>query len=45
LARECGIILIGHPKAEIAPFGTEHFNITKSKAGFIEMLFKILISL
>ncbi|HCN48261.1 MAG TPA: exonuclease sbcCD subunit D [Chryseobacterium sp.] len=37
LARECGIILIGHPKAEIAPFGTEHFNITKSKAGFIEL--------
>lgn len=38
LARECGIILIGHPKAEIAPFGTEHFNITKSKAGFIELV-------
>lgn len=37
LARECGIILIGHPKAEISPFGTEHFKITKSKAGFIEL--------
>ncbi|WP_068940060.1 metallophosphoesterase family protein [Chryseobacterium timonianum] len=37
LARECGIILIGHPKAEIIPFGTEHFNITRSKEGFIEM--------
>jgi len=37
LARECGIILIGHPKAEITPFGTEHFSITKSKAGFIEL--------
>ncbi len=37
LARECGIILIGHPKAEIAPFGTEHFKITNSKAGFIEL--------
>ncbi|REC61370.1 exonuclease sbcCD subunit D [Chryseobacterium pennae] len=37
LARECGIILIGHPKAEIAPFGTEHFNILNSKEGFIEM--------
>lgn len=38
LARECGIILIGHPKAEIAPFGTEHFRITTSKAGFIELV-------
>ncbi|MFS4472361.1 metallophosphoesterase family protein [Chryseobacterium sp. T20] len=37
LARECGIILIGHPKAEIAPFGTEYFNITRSKEGFIEL--------
>ncbi|MCS4305236.1 exonuclease subunit SbcD [Chryseobacterium sp. BIGb0232] len=37
LARGCGIILIGHPKAEIAPFGTEHFNILNSKEGFIEM--------
>jgi exonuclease SbcD len=38
LARECGIILIGHPKAEIAPFGTEYFKITNSKAGFIELM-------
>lgn len=37
LARECGIILIGHPKAEIKPFGTEYFNISNSKAGFIEL--------
>lgn len=37
LARECGIILIGHPKAEITPFGTEHFNILNSKEGFIEL--------
>lgn len=37
LARECGIILIGHPKAEITPFSTEHFNISKSAEGFIEM--------
>lgn len=37
LARECGIILIGHPKAEIAPFGTKHFNILHSKEGFIEI--------
>ena len=37
LARECGIILIGHPKAEIIPFETEYFNIIRSKEGFIEM--------
>ncbi|MDR6460636.1 exonuclease SbcD [Chryseobacterium vietnamense] len=37
LARECGIILIGHPKAEIVPFGTGYFNITNSKEGFIEL--------
>lgn len=37
LARECGIILIGHPKAEIVPFETEHFKITHSKEGFIEI--------
>lgn len=37
LARECGIILIGHPKAEIVPFGTEHFSIINSKEGFIEL--------
>ncbi|CAI8918195.1 metallophosphoesterase family protein [Chryseobacterium sp. IT-36CA2] len=37
LARECGIILIGHPKAEITPFGTEYFNIINSKEGFIEL--------
>ncbi|CAH0268387.1 exonuclease subunit SbcD [Chryseobacterium sp. WG14] len=40
LARECGIILIGHPKAEITPFGTEHFNILNSKEGFIELAIK-----
>lgn len=37
LARECGIILIGHPKTEILPFGTGYFNITNSKEGFIEL--------
>ncbi|WP_433627521.1 metallophosphoesterase family protein [Chryseobacterium cucumeris] len=37
LARECGIILIGHPKAEILPFGTEHFSIINSKEGFIQL--------
>ncbi|WP_426477135.1 metallophosphoesterase family protein [Chryseobacterium sp. CBSDS_008] len=37
LARECGIILIGHPNTEITSFGTEHFNITHSRKGFIEL--------
>ncbi|OCA78651.1 exonuclease sbcCD subunit D [Chryseobacterium contaminans] len=37
LARECGIILIGHPKANITPFATEHFKILNSKEGFIEI--------
>ncbi|WP_412850389.1 metallophosphoesterase family protein [Chryseobacterium sp. PMSZPI] len=37
LARECGIILIGHPKAEITLFQTEYFNIINSKEGFIEL--------
>ena len=40
LARECGIILIGHPKANIAPFELEHFKISKAAAGFIELEFK-----
>ncbi|MFZ4931313.1 metallophosphoesterase family protein [Chryseobacterium sp. Mn2064] len=37
LARECGIILIGHPKTEIVPFATEYFQITQTKSGFIEL--------
>lgn len=37
LARECGIILIGHPKADVKPFSTEYFNISNSKEGFIEL--------
>lgn len=37
LARECGIILIGHPKAEITLFSTEYFKVSNSKAGFIEL--------
>ncbi|MCJ7934669.1 MAG: exonuclease subunit SbcD [Chryseobacterium sp.] len=37
LARECGIILIGHPNAEIMPLGTEYFKISNSKEGFIEL--------
>lgn len=36
LAKECGIILIGHPNAEILPFELEHFQVTKSDKGFIE---------
>lgn len=40
LARECGIILIGHPKATITPFELEDFNISKSAEGFIELTFK-----
>ncbi|KQT16015.1 DNA repair exonuclease [Chryseobacterium sp. Leaf404] len=40
LARECGIILIGHPKANIAPFELEHFKISKAAAGFIELEFR-----
>lgn len=37
LARECGIILIGHPNAEIPPFELENFKITKSTKGFLEL--------
>ncbi|MGZ5210603.1 MAG: metallophosphoesterase family protein, partial [Kaistella sp.] len=40
LARECGIILIGHPKAEINPFELEGFKITRSVPGFIEIQLK-----
>ncbi|MCW3170434.1 exonuclease SbcCD subunit D [Chryseobacterium sp. 09-1422] len=39
LARECGIILIGHPKAQITPFELEHFKISKTASGFIELEF------
>ena len=37
LARECGIILIGHPNAEISVFELENFKITKTDKGFIEL--------
>ena len=37
LARECGIVLIGHPKATVQPLYLEHFQIVKSDEGFIEM--------
>lgn len=40
LARECGIILIGYPKAAINPFELEHFKISNSAAGFIELEFE-----
>ncbi|WP_175620786.1 metallophosphoesterase family protein [Chryseobacterium schmidteae] len=40
LARECGIILIGHPKATINPFELDYFKISKSAEGFIELEFK-----
>ena len=40
LARECGIILFGHPKAKIIPFELEHFKISKSAEGFIELILK-----
>lgn len=42
LARECGIILIGHPKAKINPFELEHFKISNSGEGFIELQLKSL---
>ena len=37
LARECGIILIGHPKAKITPFKLESFMISNSAEGLIEL--------
>jgi len=37
LAKECGIILIGHPNAEILPYELEHFQLVKSDKGFIEL--------
>ena len=37
LARECGIILIGHPQAKIQEFEVENFQIVKSKEGFLEL--------
>jgi len=37
LARECGIILIGFPYAKVQTFSLEHFKITKSAEGFIEL--------
>ena len=40
LARECGIILIGHPKAKVTPFQLEDFEISNSVEGLIELKLK-----
>lgn len=37
LARECGIILIGHPQAKIQEFELENFKIINSQEGFLEL--------
>ena len=37
LARECGIILIGHPKAKVTPFELDDFKISNSVEGMIEL--------
>ena len=37
LARECGIILIGHPKAKVTPFELAGFKISNSVEGMIEL--------
>ena len=37
LARECGIILIGHPKAKVTPFELDDFKISNSAEGMIEL--------
>ncbi|SKC11114.1 Exodeoxyribonuclease I subunit D [Soonwooa buanensis] len=37
LARECGIILIGHPQAKIQEFEVENFKIINSQKGFLEL--------
>ncbi len=37
LARECGIILIGHPHAKVQEFELENFKILNSQEGFLEL--------
>lgn len=37
LARECGIILIGHPNAEVVPFTLQNFAVCKAAPGFLEL--------
>lgn len=38
LAKECGIILIGHPHAEVSLFGLDNFRVSKSDKGFLELI-------
>jgi len=40
LARECGIVLIGHPKAKVNPFHVDGFSIINSDEGFVEIQLK-----
>lgn len=40
LARENGIILIGHPNAKVVPFQLECFEISNSAEGFLELKLK-----
>ena len=40
LAKECGIILIGHPNELIKPFALDYFNVHRSTEGFLELLIK-----
>lgn len=40
LAKECGIILIGHPNELIKPFALDYFKVHRSAEGFIELLIK-----
>ncbi|MFW2134680.1 metallophosphoesterase family protein [Chryseobacterium sp. TY4] len=37
LARECGIILIGHPQAKVQEFELENFKVLNSQEGFLEL--------
>ncbi len=37
LARQCGIILVGYPKAVVESFGNEYFSIVKSCEGLVEI--------
>lgn len=39
LARECGIIFVGYPKARVVPFEVQHgYALSKTDDGFIELL-------
>lgn len=40
LARECGIILIGHPNAKVRQLELEHFRISHTVEGMVELQFK-----